>query len=685
MARRRNPKSSAHPAKKPGLPGTAVRDSNQGAVNEAVRTAVDQLNRGDIQGASATLERGLRLAPDHPDLLHLMGQVTLHLGDIEGGKGLIRRAIRIAPKISLYHYNLGNALFAQDDYDGALECFRQAVRLDPRSADAYTNLGIVFTKKQRYEEADAAFAEAARLQPNNPQVLLNLALCNVELRRPEKVSELIGRVEALVGRPEPRLLHEIGNVYRGLGRHLIAEDYYRRALQLKEDAPEIWFALGDVLSQAGEHERAIEALQRAETLGFFTGPVKLALARVATDRGEVAKAKGLLAEAAEASRDNRLYLARIANQYTLLGDFEAQEKCLSRVLEIDPENVAAFAGLAFAPGRKLSEQEALRLGRLAEDKGVDADTRKSIGFALGDYYRHARRFDDSFRYYRLGNRMKGYSFDRAAYSQWLNAVEATFTREFFAAREDWGSDARMPVLIVGMPRSGTTLTEQILSSHPAVFGAGEYRTVAALAAVDGRPPPDFRNHLDLATALSRTQVAEHATSYLEKMRALAKQDERFVTNKLPHNFQQLGLFGMLFPRAPIIHINRDPRDTLLSIYFQDFAGFHDYAYDLKTLGIYYRLYERLMTHWTRVIPNPVYLLQYEDLVADLPGKTRELADFIGVDWDERMLRFYEQDRKVDTASKWQVRQPLYTSSVGRWKPYERHLGPLFEALGPIGR
>lgn len=133
----------------------------------------------------------------------------------------------------------------------------------------------------------------------------------------------------------------------------------------------------------------------------------------------------------------------------------------------------------------------------------------------------------------------------------------------------------------------------------------------------------------------------------------------------------------------MVHIKRDPRDNLLSIYFQDFAGFHDYAYDLKTLGIYYRLYERLMEHWMKVVPNPVYSLQYEDLVADLPGKTQELADFVGVDLDERMLRFYEQERKVETASKWQVRQPLYTSSVARWKPYEKHLQPLFEALGPV--
>ncbi|MCB1725710.1 MAG: sulfotransferase [Gammaproteobacteria bacterium] len=650
---------------------------------QAARAAVESLQRGDVAGAAGVVEQGLRQAPRNADLWHLGGQAALHLGDVGRGKEMIRRAIDLAPKVALYHYNLGNALFAEKDLDGALQSFRQAVRLEPRFPDAFTNLGIVFTRKHQHEEAEAAFEQVLRMQPDSAQAVLNLAICDMELRKPDKVSELTARLEALVGQPDQRLLHEIGNLYRGLGRHLVAEEYYRRALDLNDSAAEIWFALGDVLSQAGEGERAAEALAKAESLGLQLGPIRLAQARLAIARDAVGDAKRLLGEASELSQDSITYLLRIAHQYTLIGDFAAQEKLLNRVLEINPDNVGAFSGLTLAPGRKLSEDDALKLRRLADDKSVDTETRTSIGFALGDYYRYAKKYDDSFRYYRLGNRLKGYSFDRIEYQKWLSDVEALFTRAFFDERSAWGSDSRMPVLIVGMPRSGTTLTEQIVSSHPAIFGAGEYGTVSGLATVRGLPSPDFRRQLDLATELTADQVAQHAESYLNTMKTLAAHGESFVTNKLPHNFQQLGLFGMLFPNAPVIHIKRDPRDNLLSIYFQDFAGFHDYAYDLKTLGVYYRLYERLMAHWTRVIPNPVYTLQYEELVADLPGKTQELADFIGVDLDERMLRFYEQERKVETASKWQVRQKLYTTSVQRWKPYEKHLQPLFDALGPI--
>ena len=394
-------------------------------------------------------------------------------------------------------------------------------------------------------------------------------------------------------------------------------------------------------------------------------------------------ARRLLAESHAAAEGNTLQIARIAGQYTLIGDFESQERCLREILEIDPENVAAFAELAFAPGRRLGADDAQRLRAHADDPKLDVDTRIQIGFALGNYYRYEKRFDESFTYYRLGNRLKGYHFDRQAFDQWIGRMEKQFSTDYFAERRAWGSDSTMPVLIVGMPRSGTTLTEQILSSHSAVYGAGEYGTVASLADVEGLPTPDFRDHPELVPSLDREAVAAHAAAYLGKMQALATRGEAFVTNKLPHNFIQLGLFGLLFPRAPVVHVTRDPRDNLLSIYFQNFAATHDYAYDLKTLGHYYRQYERLMRHWLAVIPNPVMTVKYEDLVADLPGKSRELAGFIGVPWEETMLNFHEQERLVQTASKWQVRQKLYSSSVARWKPYEKHLKPMLDALGPL--
>lgn len=672
-----------HAASRPRAAAAATANDAQQAAQQIAGQAAALLNRRDLAGASAAIERGLRLDPKNPDLLHLGGQVALYAGDVERGTRLIRGAIELAPKVALYHYNLAAALGAQNDLDGALDALRRTVRLDPKMADAFANLGIVFVRKDQQEDAEAAFSEAARLRPNDPQMHLNVAICGMELRHPDKVVAAVEHIERLVDAPDAALLHQIGNLYRGLGRHLVAEDYYRRSLGQDPGAAPVWFALGDVLAQAGQREQALDALDKAEAAGFEIGPIDFARARIASNTGRLDEAAALLEKAAQALSENIYYLGRIAHQYTLIGDFAAQERHLKRMLELDPNNIEAFSGLAFAPGRKIDDKDAIRLRAVADDGNVDANIRTFIGFALGDWYRQKKSVDESFKYYRLGNKLKGYSLDRPAYAAWVAKTEKLFSAEFFAARTGWGNPSRLPVLIVGMPRSGTTLTEQILSSHPDVHGAGEYGSIPSLCPVKGLSTPDFRRQPDLAPQLTREQVEQYAEAYLDRMRALPEHGESRVTNKLPHNFQHLGLFGLLFPEAPVVHIKRDPRDNLLSIYFQDFAGFHDYAYDLKTLGHYYRLYERLMAHWAKVVPNPVYELQYEDLVADLPGKTRELADFIGVDLDERMLRFWEQDRMVQTASKWQVRQPLYTSSVGRWKPYQRHLKPLFDVLGPI--
>lgn len=633
-----------------------------------------------MNAALGLLEQSLRSHPEHPDLLHLAGQVALMRGDQTGGRALVERAVQAAPDMALYRITLGNVYTVDDRLDDALAQFRRALRINPRLFDAHTNIGIVLARMDRQQEARAAFANAVQLQPRSVAAQMNLAICCVELRQPEEAEKAVHAVELLVESPEPALLHQIGNIYRGLGRYLTAQGYYERALAQQSDNAMVWFALGDVLSRSGAYEQAGRALQRAGECGYPPGSLHLAEARLASNRGDLVLAKRLLNEASAHEHDDPAQLLRIANLYSMVGDFAAQQGCLARVLEIDPENVHAYSQLAFVPGRALSERDVQRLCVVAEDAAMDSENRSAIGFALGNHFRHAKRYDESFRYYQLGNRLKGYRFDRRAYARWIDALAQQFTREFFAERASWGSASTLPVLIVGMPRSGTTLTEQILSSHPQVYGAGEYGSVAALAAVEGRAEPNLRRNPAQVAQLTQADVAAHADAYLQTMQALATQGEMHVTNKLPHNFEHLGLFGLLFPRAPVIHIRRDPRDNLLSIFFQDFAGIHDYAYDLKTLGSYYRLYERLMAHWLAVIPNPVYSLSYEELVADLPGKSRELADFVGLPWEESMLRFYEQERMVQTASKWQVRQKLYDTSVGRWRPYAAHLQPLFDAL-----
>lgn len=677
-------------SKPPGKKGVAaVGKRHAGKPNPALKQAnalipriVALLTRGQAQQALSLIESGMQLAPDHPEFAHLAGQVIRGPtpADKQEARRWLKRAVDLSPRNPQYAVSLAYACLADDELEPALKWARHAVRADTTFVEAHTVVGLVLVRLKRQREAAEAFSNAVRLQPKNPDVWKNLALCRMELREPDGVVHAVSQLEKLVNDPPAALLVELGEIYRGIGEHSTARRYLQKATEKDPASAEGWFRLGYVLAEAGAYDDAVDALARAERLGYYLCAIRFIEGRILGQKRRVEDAKGKLEEALELAKDDIEHVLKISREFAQLGDFEAQVRCLNRALEIDPKNVSAFAALASAPGRVVDQSQLVRLEGVAKDPAVDADTRSRVAFTLGNNYRYAENFDRSFRYYQLGNKLKGFRFDEVAYLDWQHRVEAAFTKERLAQRSAGGNPSRLPVLIVGMPRSGTTLTEQIISSHPRIYGAGELGSVASLASIADVGSISFENPIDQLIDANDEQLAEYAANYLRSMVAEAGNVASHVTNKLPHNFQQVGLFALLFPQAPVIHIKRDPRDNLLSLYFQDFSTVHQYAYDLKSLGRYYRLYEQLMQHWAAVLPNPMFELHYEELVADLPGKTAELASFIGVDLDEHMLRFWEQERKVVTASKWQVRQPLYSSSVGRWKPYEKHLRPLLQEL-----
>ena len=262
----------------------------------------------------------------------------------------------------------------------------------------------------------------------------------------------------------------------------------------------------------------------------------------------------------------------------------------------------------------------------------------------------------------------------------MDGLIAVCTPGYFERVRSFGVDSDVPVFVVGMPRSGTTLAEQILASHPCACGAGELHDIGQIVIklAEGLGGPEqYPNSLG---RLDPAPVRALAEAYLDQLRQRCGEAAR-VVDKMPLNYQHLGVIAALFPRARVVHCRRDPIDTCLSCYFQDFARPLPFGPDLAHLGHHYREYERLMAHYTRVLPLPLFELRYEELTADQEAVSRRLLDFCGLDWDDRCLRFHETARTVNTSNALQVRQPLYRSSVGRWKRYEAHLAPLLEALG----
>jgi hypothetical protein len=303
-----------------------------------------------------------------------------------------------------------------------------------------------------------------------------------------------------------------------------------------------------------------------------------------------------------------------------------------------------------------------------------------LHFCLGKIFDGMGEFDKAFAHFELGNTLKRVNFGASHYTEEMDALKRFFTPTMLASLPRASNRSELPVFIVGMPRSGTTLVEQILASHPAVFGAGELEDINRLVRMLPSRLGGDTEYPQCLTNLGQELLDTMAQTYLDRLHGLANGALR-VTDKMPHNFMSLGIIELMFPHARVIHCLRDPLDTCLSIHTHyDFNEHHGYAFDLRSLGEYYRKYLELMDHWRAVLSIPIFDLCYEDLISDQEGKSRALVEFCGLEWDPACLRFYESRRVANTMSHDQVRQPVYTKSIGRWKNYRRYLEPLNTAL-----
>jgi hypothetical protein len=319
---------------------------------------------------------------------------------------------------------------------------------------------------------------------------------------------------------------------------------------------------------------------------------------------------------------------------------------------------------------------------MATEASLSVEDRTELHFALGKAYDEIGRHADAFSHWQDGNALKrrAIAYDEAAAFRTMNRIEAVFSTEVVRRHENGGHPSAAPIFIVGMPRSGSTLIEQILASHPQVLGAGELKHFGRAVKWVQQISADHRPFPDLVLSLTQQQVHDLGERYLAALGRLPPSVVR-VTDKMPMNFTFVGLIHLALPNAVIIHAYRDPVDTCLSCFSKLFADEQNYAYDLAELGRYYGHYRKMMSHWSRVLPSGRILdVRYEDVIADLEGQARRIVAHCGLEWDPRCLAFHQTVRPVRTASAVQVRQPLYNSSVARWHPYKDFLQPLLSEL-----
>jgi tetratricopeptide (TPR) repeat protein len=507
--------------------------------------------------------------------------------------------------------------------------------------------GVGLQRDRKFLEAERCYQTVLLHVPHQADALNLMGTLALEASDEGAAAEFFAK--ALKQDPKnPTYRHNLGNALMGLRDYGAATSHFRKALDAKPGQIESLCLIGNCYNQMSRAAEGLPFVEKAMRLQADHPLVRVTLADIKINLGKMDEAEAILKQSIE----RRVAVARCYQSLAALRSFTAD-----------------------APELKAIEGELQR-------PDWPEPSRAMLHGAVAKMLNDAKHYDAAIFHFDQAKSQAARRYNIEAFEKHVDFLINLFDPVFLAARKDFGDASAKPVFILGMPRSGTTLTEQIISSHPNVAGAGELGEVSALARQLGDRPRNearYREKLLTLTAGESKTLAQEYLRYIEKF----SRDALRVTDKMPHNFEHIGLIALLFPKATIIHCRRDAIDNCMSCYMNAFSDAHGYNADFAKLGRYYRAYDRLMQHWHKVLPGRILDSRYETLVEEQEMQSRKLVAHMGLPWDDACLDYTANDRTVNTISRWQVRQPIYKTSVKRWKVYEKHIGPLIEALGPL--
>jgi tetratricopeptide (TPR) repeat protein len=628
-----------------------------------------------------------------------------------------QQALQMEPGDARFLANLGLALRGAGRFQKAEAAFKKAVENDPENADAQNGLGGIAFERRNLDRAAKCFEKAIELRPHFPRALNSLGMVMARQGRPDRAFELFKKAieikrdfapahksmgDLLLSREQPdealkaygaalKLEPKNGDIYRARARVFLmkndlpkAEQACQRSIKLLPGVQEAHLMLGGVKERMRKFGEAEKAFRTALALDTNSAEAQFRLGRLLSLHKDMfEESEKHLRRAMELRPDFMDARMALGNAYVIKGRMDDAEVLLKEVIEKQPDNVEAYRQLAHikkAGGREYDHLEKMKA--LLSDPKVNAVKRAELNYGLAEAYDHMGQYDKAFEHLFTANESDGSRniYDMEKPRAQCEAIKEVFTPEFFQERKGFGLATEVPVFIVGMPRSGTTLTEQILASHPQAFGAGELNEVGmmrhAVRRIVGSSKPFPRSVPEL-NQRAVTGMAQKHLDFLQRFDPKAKR----VTDKMPFNLFSLGLLALLYPNCKIFWSRRNPLDNCVSCYFLRFVDHMAYATDLKKLGQFYRIHEEIMEYWHQVLPIKILDVKYDETVADQEGATRRMIEHCGLPWDDACLEFHKSKRLVKTPSNWQVRQPIYSSSSGRWRNYEKHLGPLIEGLG----
>ncbi|MES0885090.1 tetratricopeptide repeat-containing sulfotransferase family protein [Roseibium sp. SCP14] len=635
---------------------------------------------GQYEPAVRALTEAVRLQPGNAHFLANFTEVLRVSGQLDKAREIGERAVRVAPANAAGHSNLGLVYYDQGDLDLAKASQERALALAPELDRAINNLGSIARDGGDRQKAATLYRKALRINPASSETANNLIAVLIEAENVVEARK-VAENQLKIAPGDAELHRNFGRLFMLENQLDKAESAFRNAINLDGKNADCFVGLSQVLFEKNHPKLALIEAEQALRLDAANAAACHQIALAKAHLGDIQGAIAMYERAMELKPEltaSRLALGHLAIEQ---GDFDTARSHFETAAESADDKLSALVALARL--EKVSEDSPVFQSLEAALPGAATMLpQKAVAYryAMGDCYDKLGRYEEAFSNFASGAQIKRslISYDPLENDKLTDDLIATFDRSMLTRLRDCAVSDAKPIFVVGMPRSGTTLTESILDAHPEVSGAGELND---LQNIFGRLD-DGSSHVPLALrSVSDQTLNRWAEDYVEALSQHAP-DATHIVDKMPANFQLIGLIHGIMPNAKIIHIARDPFDTCLSCYTRLFERSQLHSYDLVELGRYYNNYVRLMNHWRELLPEDAFhSLHYEVLIDGIETEARQLIEFCGLDWDDACLEFHKSKRRVRTASVQQVRQPLYTSSKAKWRRYEKHLRPLIETIG----
>lgn len=654
--------------------------------NDSPKASFDRattfLRGGDAVLAERICRQALNAFPRDANLLCLLGATLIKQEKPKDAEHTLSRAVRIFNDFSRAHEGLAEALIMQGKLPEALESLKRAAKLEPGSGSIRLKMAKVLTGLGRDDDATQQFEASFKLTPYRVDLVRGLGLQRMgNIKDAEKIYREVlikdpGNVDAL------RLLAGVAMKAKQWGD---AEIMLERALEKAPDFHQGWMDLGLARQEQDKTDAALEAYARAMRLepNRASGFVAAGTTNAMVGRHE--EAIDFFRQARDRNPSHPGALSGLGHVLKTIGQQDEAIASYRECIRHNPSHGETWWSLANLKTFRFTDDEIATMQAQLETDSLPDEQRANFEFALGKAFEDAEDYEQAFSYYSQGNdnRRQRESYDPVQTADLHDRFIMTFSQTFLEEHSGSGDPSNAAIFIVGLPRSGSTLIEQILASHPDVEGTHELPDLGRIARSIGLRREDRSVYPEATALLGEDELRELGAEYLRRTERHRELGLPRFTDKLPNNFVHIGFLSLILPNAKVINAKRHPLDSCLGSYKQLFARGQPYTYDLYELGEFYLEYQRMIDHWHDVLPGKVLDVQYEDTVEDLETQVRRILGHCDLPWDDACMKFYETDRAVKTASSEQVRQPIYSSSVQLWRHYEHHLGPLIEVLEPL--